>query len=96
MKTQTADRWLNAPYNAYVRYTHEITEIEKRLVERYGWFFDDTFFYWQPKQNQNILKRAPLWMYPQKGLGGSKVEKHKYRFHEKQTKLVTQQRQSKR
>lgn len=44
MKTETADRWLNAPYNAYVRYTHEITEIEKRLIERYGWFFDDTFF----------------------------------------------------
>lgn len=79
--------WLNAPYDPYTQYTYEIGAAEHFLLQEFGWFFDDEFFYWQPKKKKDIIKRAPLWMYPQRGIGGHWIEKwHKYSA-DSQTKL---------
>lgn len=62
-------------------WTYELSWKELRLLEMYPFFFDDEYWYWHPKTRRGavmrtIIKRAPLWTYPQKSVP---AEKHKLR-----------------
>jgi hypothetical protein len=55
----------------YTDWTYEIDPKALKLLELYPFFFDDEYWYWHPKTrkgvlNRTILKRAPLWTYPNK------------------------------
>jgi hypothetical protein len=78
--------WLNTP-DLHVQYTYEIGAAELILIEKYGLFFDDDYFYWQPRKKKDIIKRAPLYLYPQKGQGGRYVEKWQRHANDKQQTL---------
>lgn len=79
--------WLNRPFQRYGQYTYEIPEKAKFLIEKWGWFFDDEYFYYIPRTRKDIMVRFPIWMYPQKGLSGNEVEKWHRHAHEKQVLL---------
>lgn len=83
MPRQVKKDWKNTR-GLYVQYTYEITEKELFLLEKYGWFFDDVYFYFRQLRRPDILKKAPLWMHPKKCIP---AEKHKPYFHEKQVTL---------
>lgn len=82
--------WLNS-FGLYRQYAHidEFTASKKlrKLIEKYGQFFDDTFFYYTPrgKNNGKILLRVPLWM--DRNFGGKQVERHRQYRKGKQIKL---------
>jgi len=72
----------------YTDWTYTVSWKELRLLEIYPFFFDDDHWYWHPKTRKGavlrtILKRAPLWTYPNKSCG---AEKHRQR-HPHQTQL---------
>lgn len=76
--------WRNTR-DLYVDYTYEIPEKALILLEKYGWFFDDEYFYYRPKKRPDIMKRMPLWAYPKKQIP---TEKYILWFNEKQVKLL--------
>jgi hypothetical protein len=67
--------WKNSPdlYNDYV-HLEECPWAMAQLLKTYGWFFDDSFFYWQVK-DRDIVKRRPLYWYPQKSTPSEKAHK---------------------
>lgn len=71
--------WLNAR-DLYVQYTHTFPLAGLKLIEKYGFLFDDSYFYWIPACKGKkpvyfgIIKRAPLFMYPHKW---TPAEKHR-------------------
>jgi len=76
--------WKNTPdlYNDYC-YMEECPLSMQKLLLTYGWFFDDVYFYWlvRPRKtthNINVVKRRPLYWFPQKSTPSEKV-KHKKR-----------------
>lgn len=49
------------------------------LIEKYGFFFDDEFFYWRPERNgkkADIIKRRPLYWYPVKSTPAEKSKRY--------------------
>jgi hypothetical protein len=79
--------WLNRPFQTYGQYTYEIPQKARTILNRYGWFFDNDYFYYRPKKKQDIMIRIPLWMWPQKDFSGKEREKWRRISHEKQVKL---------
>jgi len=79
--------WLNRPFQRYGQYTYEIPLKALGLINRYGWFFDDDYFYYIPRTRKDIMIRFPLWMYPQKGLSGKQIEKYQRYYSDKQVQL---------
>lgn len=77
--------WLNS-FNPYRQYTHQIPAKAKELLDRYGWFFDDTYIYYKERTRDDIMLRLPQWMWPEKG-SGRFCEKWRRASHEKQTRL---------
>lgn len=80
--------WLNC-HNPYTQYTHEPPNKLKTIVEKYGFAFDDNYWYWIPKYRKsktvvpNMLKRNPLWTYPCKSIArenGKPKKKYKYKL----------------
>lgn len=68
--------WLNSP-GPYVQYTYNADPRLVRLIQAFGFAFDDKFWYWCPLcrgknsrrvLNTSIVKRAPLWTYPTKSV----------------------------
>jgi hypothetical protein len=65
--------WLNC-HNPYVQYTHEPDKTMVELIQRYGFLFDDDYWYWIPKYRgskrevPSMVKRSPLWTYPCKSV----------------------------
>ena len=76
------EEWLNfrGPYG---QYTRDPDPKMVTIIERWGFYFDDDFYYWIPKSKRNIVKRFPIWLYPQRVVS---AEKHKR--PENQTKLI--------
>ncbi len=79
----TCLEWKNSPdlYNDY-EFLENCPWAMQRILAAYGWFFDDNYFYWIPKhrtgQLSNIVKRRPLYWYPQKSTPSEKPKgKHK-------------------
>jgi hypothetical protein len=71
--------WKNTPdlYNDYC-YLEECSKAMALILKAYQWFFDDNFFYWLVKprktsRNVQIVKRRPLYWYPQKSTPSEKV-----------------------
>jgi hypothetical protein len=60
-------------FNDYVR-LEECPSAMAAILLRYGWFFDDLYFYWLVK-DRNIVKRRPLYWYPQKATPQEKPKK---------------------
>lgn len=61
----------------FVDWTYEIDPKMLRILEKYPFVFDDEFWYWHPKTRRGaelktIVKRAPLWTYPQKSVPAEK------------------------
>lgn len=71
--------WLNCIGNLYVTYTNTPDPIMVQLIEKYGFIFDDDYWYWIPKQRKGngkrlgIVKRAPIWTYPVKSVPSEKA-----------------------
>lgn len=80
--------WLRS-FGKYVDYAILGTEPPKlmKIIEKWGASFDEEYWYWIGGRKARYLKRAPSWMYGQKGLGGHFTEKRRRYSHEKQTKL---------
>ncbi len=86
--------WLNNP-GPYTQYTHNPDLRLAQLIDRYGFVFDDKFWYWKPKvtrksrgKTHNIVKRAPLWTYPCKSVPAEKSQRHVLGLHLKQKKIT--------
>jgi hypothetical protein len=85
--------WLNNP-GPYTQYTHNPDPRLIKLIETYGFAFNDEFWYWIPKatrngkKNQNLVKRAPLWTYPCKSVPAEKSRRHIAERHGKQKKIM--------
>lgn len=67
-------------YNTY----ENIDQADPKLVaiiQRHGFSFDEQYFYWQPRQKNgtmaNIIKRRPLYWYPQKSTPTEKYRPRK-------------------
>jgi hypothetical protein len=77
--------WKNSPdlFNDYV-FLEECPRAMAKILLKFGWFFDDIFFYWLVKGGK-IVKRRPLYWYPQKSTPTEKARKY---IRGKQTKLV--------
>ena len=69
-------------HNSYC-YIEECPHAMKQLLLQYKWFFDDDYFYWlvpfkkwvggKPLYS-NVVKRRPLYFYPQKRTPTEKVK----------------------
>lgn len=79
---QSTLEWKNTPdlFNDYV-YLHECPWAMRQILLRHGWFFDDDYFYWVVKHRKScyhrhgqIIKRRPLYWYPQKSTPSQKVK----------------------
>jgi hypothetical protein len=77
--------WLNSP-GPYVQYTYNADPRLVRLIQAFGFAFDDKFWYWCPLcrgknsrrvLNTSIVKRAPLWTYPTKSVPAEKAQRKK-------------------
>jgi len=73
--------WKNTPdlYNDYC-YLEECRPLMQKLLLRYTWFFDNEYFYWLVKHRKGhrsgqIVKRRPLYWYPQKSTPQEKAIK---------------------
>lgn len=77
--------WLNS-HSINRQYTYEIPEKARALIERYGWFFDDSYAYYFGPRRKDIMLRVPCWMWPERG-SGRFVERARRASHEKQTRL---------
>jgi hypothetical protein len=86
-KTQMTE-WLHS-FGKYVDYAVLGTEPPKlmKIIEKWGAAFDEEYWYWIGGRTVRYLKRAPVWMYGQKGLGGRFTEKRKPYVSGKQSKL---------
>lgn len=73
-------------YNTY----ENIDQVNPKLlaiIEKWGFCFDEDFFFWRPERNgkkANIIKRRPLYWYPQKS---TPAEKSKRKVKGRQLKL---------
>lgn len=74
--------WKNSPdlFNDYV-HIDECPWGMKQILLQYGWFFDDDYFYWLPRCRKNtkyvdVVKRRPLYWYPQKKTPSEKVKRY--------------------
>jgi hypothetical protein len=74
--------WKNTPdlYNDYC-YLEECPLVMQILLKAYNWIFDDNFFYWLVKhrktsRNIQIVKRRPLYWWPQKCTPSEKVKRN--------------------
>lgn len=68
--------WIHSK-SPYTDWTYQIPPKALRLLEFYPFFFDDEHWYWHPKTrkgaiNRTIMKRAPLWTYPNKSCPAEK------------------------
>ncbi len=79
--------WLNS-FGKYRMYSYEISEKEQLLLDRYGWFFDDKYVYYQTKKAKlkHIILRVPAYLWPETG-SGRFTEKWRRYANEKQTRL---------
>lgn len=83
--------WLNNP-GPYTQYTHDPGPKLVQIIERFGFCFDDKYWYWIPKikrkgkKNSGIVKRAPLWTYPCKSVPAEKSKRHFAERYGKQKK----------
>jgi len=72
--------WLNCP-GPYAQYSYLEQHDWRvaRLLELYPFFFDDVYWYWKPKGKSAgaIIKRAPLWSYPNKSVPAEKAARKK-------------------
>lgn len=61
----------------------------QKLLDNYGYFFDDKYVYFQTKKGKlkGIMMRVPIWAREIDGLGSKAVEKFNRCHHEKQTRL---------
>lgn len=59
--------WLNTR-DLYVQYAYEDQPKRDQLIKEFGFCFDDQYFYWNPKKRPDIVKRAPIWLYPKKSI----------------------------
>jgi hypothetical protein len=64
--------WKNTPdlYNDYV-FFEECNRAMQLLLLEHGWMFDDEYFYWLVA-GCRIVKRRPLYWYPQKSTPSEK------------------------
>lgn len=85
--------WLNSP-GPYVQYTHIPDPRLVKLIKKYGFVFDDEFWYWIPKVTRNgkklynLVKRAPLWTYPCKSVPAEKSRRRAAQNNLKQKKIT--------
>ena len=85
--------WLNNP-GPYVQYTYEADSRLIQIIRRHGFAFDGKFWYWIPKTKRGgeqatlIVKRAPLWTYPNKSVPAEKAQRKKATQQPNQCKLV--------
>lgn len=81
--------WKNTPdlYTDYIQ-LEEAPQKMLQLLTKYPFFFDEEFFYWQVKDRKGnlrpIIKRRPLYWYPQKS---TPAEKHRKMIWGKQLTL---------
>jgi hypothetical protein len=74
--------WLNSP-GPYVQYTYNPDLRLVALIRRFGFAFDDCYWFWIPKNRGGaelptlMVKRAPLWTYPCKSIPAEKAQKRK-------------------
>ncbi len=87
--------WLNSP-GPYVQYTYDVDPKLAALILRYGFAFDDKFWYFIPKVKRGgalnsmpIVKRAPLWTYPCKSMPAEKAKRKKAARISCQSRLST-------
>jgi len=79
--------WLNTP-NPYIQYTHNPDIRLIKIIEVYGFCFDDIYWYWMPKYRRShiivgIVKKAPLWTYPSKCINAEKANPKNKRVYRK-------------
>lgn len=69
-------------------YSYELSEKEKVLLNRYGWFFDDKYVYYQTEKAKikNMILRVPAYLWPETG-GSQFTEKWRRHANDKQTRL---------
>ena len=73
--------WLNTP-SPYAQYTYDADPRLKQIILMYGFAFDDSFWYWIPRARRgelrtDIVKRSPLWTYPNKSVPAEKSSRKK-------------------
>jgi hypothetical protein len=74
--------WKNTPdlFNDYV-HLEECPWAMKQILLQNKWFFDDDYFYWLPlprkgTKHLDLVKRRPLYWYPQKNTPAEKVKRY--------------------
>jgi hypothetical protein len=79
--------WLNS-FGKYRMYSYEVADKEQKLLDYYGWFFDDKYVYYQTKKAKikKMILRVPAYLWPETG-GSHFTEKWRRHAHDKQTRL---------
>ena len=75
--------WLNF-HGPYGQYTRDPDPEMVKIIERWGFYFDDDYYYWSPPNRKDVVKRFPIWAYPYRVIN---AEKHKRPEKQKQLNL---------
>lgn len=79
--------WLNRP-GPYGQYCYADQNPRARVIlSKYPFFFDDFFWYWNPKGRKDIIVRAPLWTFPCKSVPAEKAARKKAQSEKGQSRL---------
>ena len=88
-----SSEWLNSP-GPYVQYTYDPDPRLVAIIRRYGFAFDDSYWFWIPRTRRGgelpllIVKRAPLWTYPNKSVPAEKAQRKKAARLKNQKRLL--------